>query len=412
MKKFLTSLICMLSLTGLACAAEPAIDPPPPKTLAESVDALNWKYFATLDRTENIFYSPYGINAALSILANGATGVTLNEILTALDADNVDNLNGAHKNFSERIAKTYSGDNLFAEANLLLIDKKIIGRGIDKNFRRIVTNAYKSDVREADFGGDLDNERKKITRWVADKTAGFIANYKSIATAATLTDLLNVVYFKGEWSLPFKPENTDREDFTNRDGSKVPVDMMHATFKNKIACRADDKFKGIALPYSANAAMYLILPADDAALDVAELWNNQTADYRANFLDGLKNSYAFDGKVVVRLPKFELDIENSLVANLKAMGIRRAFEDNAELFNIVKDTSLKIGDAKHRAKVQVDEQGTKAAAVTEISLLKTTAVPNPPPQKIFYFYADRPFLFVIRDVESGVTLFAGVANHF
>jgi len=188
--------------------------------------------------------------------------------------------------------------------------------------------------------------------------------------------------------------------------------MMHATFKNKIACRADDKFKGIVLPYSANAAMYLILPADDNALDVAELWNNQTADYRANFLDGLKNSHAFDGKVVVRLPKFELDIENSLVKNFKAMGIRRAFEDNAELFNIVKDTSLKIGDAKHRAKVQVDEQGTKAAAVTEISLLKTTAVPNPPPQKIFYFYADRPFLFVIRDVESGVTLFAGVANHF
>ena len=126
----------------------------------------------------------------------------------------------------------------------------------------------------------------------------------------------------------------------------------------------------------------------------------------------MKNSYAFDGKVVVRLPKFELDIENNLVANLKAMGIRRAFENNAELFKIVKDTSLKIDSAKHRAKVQVDEQGTKAAAVTEITLLETTATPNPQPVRTVYFYAERPFLFVIRDVESGVTLFAGVANHF
>lgn len=412
MKKFLTSLIFMLSLTSFACAAEPAIDPPPPKTLADSVDALSWKYFATLNRNENIFYSPYGINAALSILANGATDDTLKEILSALDADNLDSLNADHKNFSEHVAKNYGGENFFGEANLLLIDKSIIGRGIDKNFKRVVTNDYKSDVREANFSGDIDNERKKITRWVSDKTAGFIPDYKSIAEVSTLTDLLNVVYFKGKWKFPFKPQNTDREDFTNHDGSKVQVDMMHAVFKEKVACRADDKFKGIELLYTDNAAMYLILPVEDTALDVAEQWNNQSADYRANFLNALKNSTAFDGNVIVNVPKFELDIENNLVKNFKAMGIRRAFENDAELFKIIKDTSLKIGNAKHRAKVKVDEQGTEAAAVTEISLVETSAVPNPLPPKEFYFIADRPFLFVIRDVKSNVTLFAGVANHF
>lgn len=405
MKKFFTAVIFMLTLSSIACAgAEPA------RNLATSVDAFCWKYFATLDKDENIFYSPYGINAALSILANGASGDTRKEIFHALEADNVENLNDGHKNFSERVEKNYGGENIFAEANLLLVDKKIVGRGIDKNFRSVVNDVYKSDVREANFSGNADAERQKISRWVADKTGGFIPNYDSLANADTLTDLLNVVYFKGKWAIPFKARNTAAKDFTNRDVSKSTVDMMNRVFKERIAYRADDKFKGIKLPYTANAAMYLILPVDDAALNVAELWNNETFSYRADFLDALNKSYAFDGDVVVRLPKFELDVENGLVESFKAVGIERAFTNSAEFFNIVKDTSLKIDNAKHRAKVKVDEQGTEAAAVTEITMLETTAMPPSKPPRRVYFLAERPFLFVIRDVESNVTLFAGVVN--
>ena len=405
MKKFLIALTLLLVVTNCA-GAEPA------RNLATGVDAFCWKYFATLDRDENIFYSPYGIHAALGILANGASGDTRKEILHALEADNIANLNDGHKRFSERVEQNYRGDSLFAEANLLLVDKKIIGRGFDKNFRRVVADVYKADVREADFSGNANAERQKISRRVADKTRGFIPNYKSIANANTLTDLLNVVYFKGKWAMPFKARNTARRAFTNRNGKAATVDMMSRVFKDRIVYRADDKFKGIALPYSAGAAMYLILPVDDDALNVAELWNAETFSYRADFLDGLKNSYPFDGEVVVRLPKFELDVENSLVESFKATGIKRAFTDAAEFFNIVKGTSLKIDNANHRAKVKVDEQGTEAAAVTEITMLETTAVPNPRPPRRVYFLAERPFLFVIRDVESGVTLFAGVVNKF
>lgn len=413
MKNFLVMVIFMLSLTSFACAAEkPAIDPPPPPTLAESVDAFCWKYFSTLDRNENIFYSPYGINAALSILLNGATGDTRNEILSVLEIGNVDSFNTDHKNFSELVEKNYRGENLFNEANLLLIDKTIIGRGVDKNFRRVVEQSYKSDVREANFSGDIDLEREKISAWVNEKTAGFIPDYKSIATAATLTDLLNVVYFKGAWMMPFKPSHTERRTFTNSDAAKVKVDMMWNVFENSVAYGEDDKFKGIVLPYTDNAAMYLILPVDANALNVAELWNNESPSYRENFIDELGKLSAFRGEVVVRLPKFELDIENSLVENFKAMGINRAFTDAAEFFNIIKDTSLKIGDAKHRAKVTVDEQGTEAAAVTEIIMVEATAVPDAPLPKTVYFIAERPFLFMIRDRNTNVTLFAGVANKF
>ena len=410
MKKFLTTLLAMLSLSSFACAAQPVEVGEPARNLSTSVNEFCWKYFGTLNRNENIFYSPYGINAALSILANGATGDTQAEILHALSVDNVEILNDGHKNFSDFTATNYG--ETFAEANLLLVDKKVIGRGIDKNFRRTVTDVYKSEVREADFSGNLDGERKKITNFVKDKTRGFIPDYKSIVTADTLTDLLNVVYFKGDWALQFDARHTGDADFTNRDGSKSPVKMMNKTFDEEIAYCADENFCGIKLPYSANAAMLLILPRDEKSLDVAELWHNQPVEYREKFLDSLQHLYPFDGKVVVRLPKFELDIENSLVENLKAIGIQKVFSNGAELFNIVNDTPLKIGNAKHRAKVKVDERGTEAAAITEIALMETSAPNFNKPPKIVYFEAERPFLFVIRDTQSGVTLFAGVVNSF
>ena len=396
MKKFFALLICMLSLSRVACAG--------------ISDEFCWKYFATLNRNENIFYSPYGINAALSILANGASGDTQQEILNVLAADNVTTLNAAHKNFSAIVSKTYGGENIFMESNLLLIDKKISGRGLNPDFQRLVTDIYKSEVRTVDFAGNLAGEKEKISRFVNDKTNGFISNYKSIATADTLTDLLNVVYFKGKWKSPFDADDTHKHDFKNRDGSINKVDMMNKAFRRLITYHENEIFKGIELPYKRGAAMYLILPVDDNALNVAALWNAQSPAARADFLAALKNSSAFDGEVVVRLPKFELDIENNLVASLKALGMTKSFTNAAEFFNIVNDTPLKIDNAQHRAKVKVDELGTEAAAITEISMRLTAAPPQFQPPKV-YFLAERPFLFMIRDVEADVTLFAGVVNH-
>lgn len=393
----------LLSAYGTGCA-EPA------RNLSTGVDEFCWKYFATLDRTENIFYSPYGLNAALSILANGASGNTRSEILHALEADNVENLNDGHKRFAEAVASNYGGENIFMASNLLLVDKKIIGRGVDDGFKRIVEDVYGSTVRPADFGGNLRGEQQRITRWVADKTGGFISNYQSIATRATLTDLLNVVCFKGKWAMPFKAHGTTRRVFNNRDGTESTVDMMSRVFDETIAYHEDDTFKAIALPYSANVVMYLILPVDDASLDIAELWLNQTQETRADFIAGLRRERAFEGEVVVRVPKFELDIENNLVDSFKALGVERAFSDGAEFFNIVKGTPLKIDNAKHRAKIRVDEQGTEAAAVTEVVMVEATAAPSFDEPRRVYFLAERPFLFMIRDASSDVTLFAGVVN--
>lgn len=382
--------------------------------LTKAVARFNHEYYSTLDRNGNIFYSPYGIASALSLVANGAEGETQKEILHALAVDSVKTLNDAHGFFQKRIGQKYAGDNRLSEASLILINKAYAKNGIKKGFQKTAEKNYGSDVREADFSGNIEGEKQNIARWVDEKTEHFIPDYKSIVTPGTTMDLLNVIWFKGKWEMPFKAHNTHDGTFTNKDGSETTAKMMSAIFKNKIAYFEDDKYKGIELPYkkdangNTTAAMYLIMPKNRAALDIADAWAKESSVYKEAFIKNLKESPVFDGKADILLPKFELDIENKIVDNLKAMGLRLAFSNDAEFFGIIDGVPLKIDDVKHQAKIRIDETGTEAAAVTEMTMLATAAMPMP--EKIVEFHADRPFLFVIRDIESDIDLFTGTVN--
>ena len=398
MKKFLIALTLLLGVTTCA-GAEPA------NILAKSVNDVCWKYFATLERNENIFYSPYGIHTALSTLANGASGDTRKEILAVLGTDDLDALNDARADFSAAVKKNYRGENVLGDFNLILIDKKFFNRGLDKNFKRVATDVYDSELRKFNFAGNADAESQKISRWVTDKTKGFVTNFYPFSLPNAQVDIFNLIYFKGKQALSFRIENISEGNFTGLDGSRGSISMMNNVFKGEISYRADDKFKGIELPHTSNTAISLILPVDDNALNVAELWNAQTIDYRADFLDALKNAPAFDGEVFVRMPHSVFEYEDSIVKNFLNMGIRRVFTDDAKL-NIVKDTPLKLSGANIYAKLDLSEHDTKVTIVDATDVLN-----NLPPCDV-YFTANRPFLFVIRDIESGVILFAGVMNKF
>lgn len=377
--------------------------------LSKTVNNFNWNYFKNLDKDKNIFYSPYSIAAAFSIVANGAKGQTQKEILSALNAKKITALNGEFKNFRAAMQKNYKDGVTLSEADLILIDKKFIGKGIDKKFQNVVKKDYQAKIDAADFAENPEAEIERIKNFVAESTNDFISDYQATFDADTILDLLNVIYFKGSWENQFDTSKTWKSFFTNNDGSKNRVEMMSQSFKNNLPYCADEKFVGIELPYKNNlAAMYVILPVHENDLNIAESWNSQEISYRENFLANIKNAPPFEGIVEVFLPKFELDIKNNLNDDLQKMGINRAFTNAAEFSNIVKNTRLKISQANHQAKIKVDEEGTTAAAVTEITMVKATAVATPP--KIIYFRADRPFLFVIRDRNSGVELFTGVVN--
>ena len=100
--------------------------------------------------------------------------------------------------------ENYSGENLLKESNLMLVNKKFSSRGINSSFEKILKNFYSSEVRDADFENNLDGEKKKISAWVAKSTDNFISNYSAAPTSSTVIDLLNVIYFKGTWAMPFE----------------------------------------------------------------------------------------------------------------------------------------------------------------------------------------------------------------
>ena len=381
--------------------------------LSDSVNNFSRNYYKMLDKKKNIFYSPYNICAALSIIANGASNDTQKEILSAMSSDSAESLNDDFKNFRAIMEKNYTGDRLLKESNLMLVNKKFANRGINFDFKNVLENIYHSEVRTADFENNLNGEKKKITAWVAKSTDNFIPNYSASPTADTVVNLFSVIYFKGGWEYPFDKSDTRERKFTNHNGSKSDIPMMFQIFENSIAYCEDEKYKAISLPYKklddkTVAEMVLILPKDEDNFNIAEDWSNEDFDYRKNFLGSVKGR--FDGEVYVRLPKLDLDIKNDIVENLKPVGINLAFTDNAEIFHVVNDTSLKIDKVFHQAKLQVDEQGTEAAAVTEVVMLEAAAVPFDRQKRKVFFYADRPFLFVIRDVESETNLFVGTVN--
>ena len=402
MKIFLTALLAMLCFANVAAAQG--------RNLSTSVNEFCRKFFGTIDINDNIVFSPYGIHAALGMLANGATGETQAELLRVLAVDDLAAINTAHKNFYATVKNTYRDENAFRSVNLLPVDKKAAARGLNENFCRIVTDDYFSDVRTVDFSGNLNRERQKLSRFVAEQTSGLIRDYQPIADDSTQAELYNVVYFKGAWQFPFNERRTEIRDFTNCDGTTAQIFMMDTTFNEKIPYYSDEKFCAIKLPYTSGAAMYVIMPVDEKSLYTTELWSDETSAYRESFLDALKKSPAFDGKVSVRLPKMSFDYETFLVQNLAALGVKKSFTSDAEFFNIVNGTQLRIGGANHRAAIHINERGTQAAAVTEITMLGDIATPEPPEE--VFFHADRPYIFVIRDEETNVTLFVGAVNRF
>ena len=395
------------------------------------ISRFNRKYLSAIDKSDNIFYSPYGPATVLSIAANGADGETKNELLHALCCEAVPN--DYYGEFQKRLGAHYAKYVFMMSSNLLLIGKKSVADAMQRDFIKTVFNVFRSEIREVDFTHDLDIERERIRAWVDEKTQHIIPDYQSIVTAETVLDFLNVVCFKGEWEYEF--EEGVRKDilsprkllhiFDNHDGSESKVKFMSGEFRSGIPYFEDNKYKGIALPYRKDweenqtaAAMFVIMPKDENDRNISEKWANESADYQTQFLQSIKDKFDYNEEIVVdvHLPKFELNTKHVVKKNLAKMGVNLAFSDFADFSSVVDygkiKEGVKVGSISHEAKIKVDEKGTEAAAVTEMAMCVGCGFcenPNPPSRYV-EFHAYRPFLFVIQDLVSGIDLFMGVVN--
>ena len=345
----------------------------------------------------NVFFSPYSIETALSMAAAGARGSTLTQMLDVLhdrlpaatlqDATNALNLSL----LAPRPAPAGTGAGKALELELANSVWSQTGYHIEPGFLDLLARDYGAALNTVDYRDDTSGATKAINAWVDAHTNHKIKDLLSQLDPATKLVLVNAVHFKGDWIVPFVPELTRNSSFTTAAGTKVSTPFMHGVMTARYA--SGSGWQAVDLPYVGDASMTVIVP--DAGT-FASFDTNLDATRLARIIGSLSRA-----EIELALPKFHLTDRSNLVPLLRALGMTRAFEDDADFSGITGSRGLFIAQAVHQATVTVDEKGTEAAAATGIAiatsgitLRKSIAV-------------DRPFIVVIRDTKTGSILFLG-----
>lgn len=339
---------------------------------------------------KNYMVSPFSLKMAMSLAANGADGTTKDEILTAFGIDNLDSYNTAAKELIERYEGTSSVK--LNVANSIWLNKDVAGKDIKftDEYKKLVSEYYKGTASEE----DAKNIAMKINSWVEKKTNNKIKNLLPEGDAKFLSVLVNTIYFKGEWAEQFEEYATKEEDFTDRNGKVEKTDFMHKTERYRFY--EDENMKMVRVPYKGGkTAMYLVLPTNEDKMDIATALDNM-------------NSY----KVRLSFPKFKTEYSLSFKEILKHIGIEKAFEkweaefDEVMFKGVKEGENVYVDDVLQKTFIEVDENGTEAAAATAVIMNKATSI-GPGMEEIKEFKADRPFIYFIRDDVTHEVLFIG-----
>jgi serpin B len=270
--------------------------------------------------------------------------------------------------------------------------------GFLADFLELVEKHYGGRLNEVDFIGATETARQTINAWIEKKTNEKIKDLisKGLLDSMTRLVLTNAIYFKGNWAQQFKEDKTREAPFTLSDGKKIDVPMMNQT--TKFNYMETDTLQGLELPYVDNElSMIVLLPKELDGL--GNLEKSLTLEKLSEWQNKLRKR-----EVVVSIPKFKLTSQFSLASVLKAMGMTDAFSINANFSGMNGKRDLAISAVIHKAYVDVNEEGTEAVAATIGSMRLTSMGPGPRPP---VFRADHPFLFLIRDNQSGSILFIG-----
>ncbi len=335
----------------------------------------------------NLFVSPFSVSTALTMTYGGARGTTAEQMAATLKLPQPGA--PAHDAFAALLAGSRVAAGLRV-ANGLFGGK---GAGFQAEFLDLLRTRYAARLEEVDFSGDSEGARRIINEWVGTETAGRIPELlrQGDLTPATTLVLANAIHFKAAWAGPFDPALTRPAAFTLASGEQVQVPMMGRTG----ACRTGEE-AGTALlelPYAEGArSMLFLVPAAHDGLAALE------AALPADALDRwLKRMY--DDERQVHVPRFKVDCRFELGGVLQELGMKDAFGAGADFSGMTGKPDLFIGRIVHQAVVEVNEEGTEAAAATAVAMERGAP---PPPIRL-----DRPFLFLIRDTRTGALLFLG-----
>jgi len=358
-------------------------------------------YQTIKERGGNLFYSPYSISLALAMTYSGARGET-------------------EQQMADTLCFVLSQDRLHPAFNSLDIELSRRGEGAkgkdEKGFRLNVVNAiwgqkdykflsefldvlaenYGAGLRILDFASAPEESRLTINNWVSDQTEGRIKDLipQGLIDSLTRLVLTNAIYFNAAWQEPFEEDATHDGTFYLLNGDEITVPMMRQT--ESFGYGEGDGYQAVELPYDGReVSMVILLPTAGNFKSFEDSLDAQRLD---EIIGGLEYR-----RVALTMPKFEFDSDFSLGETLAAMGMPVAFSSGADFSGMTGNRELFIADVVHKAFVSVDEAGTEAAAATAVVMPMAIM----PPEEPIEVTVDHPFVFLIRDIETGTILFIG-----
>ena len=373
----------------------------------------------------NLFISPYSAATALQMTANGANGVTKQEMQQVLHTAGLsdETINAGNKSCAELLKS--ADTNLMDDAidfapgleaqllknagpNLILSTANALwyrqGVPIKESFVALNQKYFSAIIQPLDFR-NVSASEAEINRWASDQTHGRIRDIAKGLIDPNLTDMVlaNAIYFKGKWLEPFDKNLTQQKIFHAASGRAMEVPMMRKVNETLSYRRDPGHYQAVRLPYMGDKlAMYVFLP--DAGSSPGQLLKTLTADnWREIVTTGFKRN---EGELV--LPKFKIESGLELKDTLKALGMKTAFEPGRADFSGIFNDPHHIAKVRQNTFVGVGEEGTEAAAVTAVEFTQSAAVIREDPP--FRMIVDRPFVFAIADARSQMLLFLGVVN--
>ena len=345
------------------------------------------------DEKSNVFFSPLSISTAFSIAYEGAKENTASQIQQVFDFEQDDSKR--HQKISDVLSRLNHKDDWYnlQVANALWVKE---GYEIKQDYIDTAKKHYSGTVENVDFV--TDDGINQINGWVREKTNDKIENILAPGSTDEMTRMVitNAVYFKGKWSLEFNPKNTSEKPFWTDKDSSVTVPMMKQPVD--IYNYADtENLQALELNYlGGDISMVVLLPKDRDGIQSLE----QSMDEK-KFV-AIKDSMTRQ-PLTIEIPRFEFDTKYNLKPPLQSLGLHDAFDKSNANFQGITDEKVYLDSAAHKAFVNVNEEGTEAAAITALVARATSG----PPEPVDEFVADHPFMFVIQEKETGEILFLG-----
>jgi serpin B len=367
-------------------------------TVAEGNNAFAVALYGQLrNQGGNLFFSPESISTALAMAYAGAAGDTASEMaktlhftlppeqLHAAMGGLLGDLNAAHDDYQLSVANA-----LWAQQGYTFLDA----------FLKLLKTDYGAGLNQVDFKGATEAARLTINQWVEQKTQDKIKDLLQPGALRPSTRLVltNAIYFKGDWQTQFDKTQTKDEDFYLSPAKTASAPLMHR--EGSFRYFDGGTFQLLEIPYKGkDLSMIVLLPKDRGGLTGLE--QSLTTANLGQWLSQLSPV----SKVIVTLPKFKSTLQFELSTTLRAMGMADAFTGNADFSGMTGHRDFAISEVVHKAYIDVNEEGTEAAAATSVTMraMAMRAPQQPPP----VFRADHPFLFVIRDNRSASILFMG-----